>query len=62
MHTPGSLAAEFMKLINYNDALATTALKVLDIYFFLWKCYVINSQVCREDTTRGRAATASIVK
>ncbi|CAG8274742.1 unnamed protein product, partial [Penicillium olsonii] len=30
---PGSLAAEFMKLLNYNDALATPALKLLDLYF-----------------------------
>ncbi|CAG7956450.1 unnamed protein product [Penicillium olsonii] len=43
VHTPGSLAAEFMKLINYNDALATPALKLLDLYFCLWECYVVKS-------------------
>ncbi|KAJ9481253.1 hypothetical protein VN97_g12240 [Penicillium thymicola] len=43
VHTPGSLAAEFMKLINYNDALATPALKLLDLYFCLWECYVLKS-------------------
>ncbi|CAG7936644.1 unnamed protein product [Penicillium nalgiovense] len=43
VHTPGSLAAEFMKLLNYNDALATPALKLLDLYFCLWECYVLKS-------------------
>ncbi|CAG7989806.1 unnamed protein product [Penicillium salamii] len=43
VRTPGSLAAEFMKLINYNDALATPALKLLDFYFCLWECYVVKS-------------------
>ncbi|CAG8275565.1 unnamed protein product [Penicillium olsonii] len=43
VRTPGSLAAEFIKLINYNDALATPALKVLDLYFYVWKCYVVKS-------------------
>jgi len=32
-----------MKLINYNDALATLALKLLDLYFCLWECYVLRS-------------------
>ncbi|KAI3286509.1 hypothetical protein DTO002I6_8180 [Penicillium roqueforti] len=41
VHIPGSLAAEFMKLIN--DALATPALKMLDLYFCLWECYVVKS-------------------
>ncbi|KAK4867812.1 hypothetical protein LT330_007471 [Penicillium expansum] len=39
----GSLAAEFMKPLNYNDALATPALKMLDLYFCLWECYVVKS-------------------
>ncbi|CAG8103389.1 unnamed protein product [Penicillium salamii] len=41
--TPGSLTAEFMKLLHYNDALATLALKLLDLYFCLWECYVVKS-------------------
>jgi hypothetical protein len=32
-----------MKLINYNDALVTPALKLLDLYFPLWECYVVKS-------------------
>jgi hypothetical protein len=32
-----------MKLINYNDALATPALKLLNLYFCLWECYVLKS-------------------
>ena len=32
-----------MKLLNYNDALATPALKLLDLYFCLWECYVLKS-------------------
>ena len=43
MHTPGSLAAEFIKLLNYNETLATPALKLLDLYFCLWECYVVKS-------------------
>ena len=43
MRKPGSLAAEFVKLLNYNDALATPALKLLDLYFCLWECYVVKS-------------------
>ncbi|CAG8049935.1 unnamed protein product [Penicillium salamii] len=43
VYTPGSLAAEFMKFINYNDALATPAFKLLDLYFCLWKCYAVKS-------------------
>ncbi|CRL27326.1 unnamed protein product [Penicillium camemberti] len=43
VHTPGSLTAEFMKLISYNDALVTPALKLLDLYFCLWECYVLKS-------------------
>ena len=30
-----------MKLLHYNDTLATPALKLLDLYFSLWECYVI---------------------
>ena len=29
-----------MKLLHHNDALATPALKLLDLYFCLWECYV----------------------
>jgi hypothetical protein len=32
-----------MKLLHYNDALATPALKLLDLYFCLWECYVVKS-------------------
>ena len=32
-----------MKLLHYNDTLATPALKLLDLYFSLWECYVIKS-------------------
>ncbi|OQE66351.1 hypothetical protein PENNAL_c0189G10383 [Penicillium nalgiovense] len=41
--TPGSLTAEFMKLLHHNDALATPALKLLDLYFCLWECYIVKS-------------------
>ncbi|KAI3097105.1 hypothetical protein CBS147333_9379 [Penicillium roqueforti] len=43
VRTRGSLTAEFMKLINYSDALATPALKLLDLYFCLWECYIAKS-------------------
>ncbi|CAG7950267.1 unnamed protein product [Penicillium salamii] len=43
VRTRRSLAAEFMKLLHYNDALATPALKLLDLYFCLWECYVVKS-------------------
>ncbi|KAJ9481158.1 hypothetical protein VN97_g12342 [Penicillium thymicola] len=43
VHTPGSLASEFMKLLHYKDALATPSLKLLDLYFCLRKCYVVKS-------------------
>jgi hypothetical protein len=39
----GALTAEFMKLLRYNDTLATPALKWLDLYFSLWECYVVKS-------------------
>ncbi|KAL2699370.1 hypothetical protein AAEP93_009345 [Penicillium crustosum] len=39
--TPLALTVEFMKLLHYNDTLATPALKLLDLYFSLWECYVI---------------------
>ncbi len=32
-----------MKLLHYNDALATPALKLLDLYFCLWERYVVKS-------------------
>ena len=41
--TPGALTAEFMKILQYNDTLATPALKLLDLYFCLWECYVVKS-------------------
>ncbi|CAG8089022.1 unnamed protein product [Penicillium nalgiovense] len=41
--TRGSLTAEFMKLLRYNDTLATPALKLLDLYFCLWECYLLKS-------------------
>ncbi|KAJ5033230.1 hypothetical protein NUH16_003146 [Penicillium rubens] len=43
VRTRGSLAAEFVKLLHHNDALATRALKLLDLYFYLWECYVVKS-------------------
>jgi hypothetical protein len=30
-----------MKLLHYNDGLITPALKLLELYFFLWECYVV---------------------
>jgi hypothetical protein len=52
--TPGPLMAEFVKLLHYNDALATPALKLLDLYVSLWECYVIKSteKVRLEDEQR----------
>jgi hypothetical protein len=43
VRTRGTLTAEaeFIKVVNLNDSLATTALKLLDLYFFLWECYVV---------------------
>ena len=41
--TPGALTAEFMKLLHYNDTLATPVLKLLDLYFCLWECYVVKA-------------------
>ncbi|CAG8097780.1 unnamed protein product [Penicillium nalgiovense] len=43
MRTRGTLTAEFMKVVNLNDSLATPALKLLDLYFCLWECYVVKS-------------------
>jgi hypothetical protein len=43
MRTRGTLTAEFMKVVNLNDSLATPALKLLDLYFCLWECYVVQS-------------------
>ncbi|KAI3283422.1 hypothetical protein DTO002I6_9578 [Penicillium roqueforti] len=54
VRTPGSLTAEFMKLLYHNDALATLALKLLDLYFCLWECYVVKSaeEIRLEDEQR----------
>jgi hypothetical protein len=35
--------AEFTKLLHDNDARATSALQLLDLYFCLWECYVVKS-------------------
>ncbi|CAG7938567.1 unnamed protein product [Penicillium salamii] len=43
VRTRGSLTAEFMKLLYYNDALTTPALKLLNLFFCLWGCYVVKS-------------------
>ncbi|KAK9847703.1 hypothetical protein MYU51_018319 [Penicillium brevicompactum] len=43
VHKPGSLTTEFVKLLNYNDTLATPALKLLNLYFYLWEYYVVKS-------------------
>ncbi|KAK9846869.1 hypothetical protein MYU51_000101 [Penicillium brevicompactum] len=43
VRTRGSLTAEFMKLLHYNDALAILSLKLLDLYFCLWEYYIIKS-------------------
>jgi hypothetical protein len=32
-----------MKVVNLNDSLATPALRLLDLYFCLWECYVVKS-------------------
>jgi hypothetical protein len=32
-----------MKVVNLNDSLATPFLKLLDLYFCLWECYVVKS-------------------
>ena len=41
--TRGTLTAEFMKAVNLNVSLATPVLKLLDLYFCLWQCYVAKS-------------------
>lgn len=41
--TLSALTAEFMKLLHYNDILAALTLKLLDLYFSLWECYVVKS-------------------
>ncbi|CAG8016238.1 unnamed protein product [Penicillium salamii] len=43
VRTRGSLTAEFMKLLHYNDTLGAPALKLRDMYFCLWECYVVKS-------------------
>ena len=53
MRTPGSLTAEFKKLLHYNDTLGAQALKLLDMYFCLWEFYVVKSAEKRlEDEQR----------
>ncbi|CAG8882968.1 unnamed protein product [Penicillium nalgiovense] len=41
--TRGTLTAEFIKVVNLNDSLTTPVLKLLDLYFCLWDCYVVKS-------------------
>jgi hypothetical protein len=43
VRTRGTLTAEFIKVVNFNDSLATVTLKLLDLYFTLWDCYIIKS-------------------
>ncbi|CAG8179910.1 unnamed protein product [Penicillium nalgiovense] len=43
VRTRGTLMAEFIKVVNLNDSLATPALKLLELYFCLWECYVVKS-------------------
>ncbi|CAG8571124.1 unnamed protein product [Penicillium salamii] len=43
VRTRGTLTAEFMKVVHLNDSLATPVLKLLDLYFCLWQCYVVKS-------------------
>ncbi|CAP87137.1 hypothetical protein PCH_Pc24g02290 [Penicillium rubens Wisconsin 54-1255] len=43
VRTRGTLTAEFMKVVHLNDSLATSVLKLLDMYFCLWECYVVKS-------------------
>ncbi|KAI1829412.1 hypothetical protein DTO027I6_9627 [Penicillium roqueforti] len=43
VRTRGTLTAEFMKVVRLNDSLATPVLKLLDLYFCLWECYVVKS-------------------
>ena len=39
--TRGTLTTEFTKVVNLNVSLATPVLKLLDLYFCLWECYVV---------------------
>ncbi|OQE07153.1 hypothetical protein PENFLA_c177G00910 [Penicillium flavigenum] len=43
VRTRGTLTAEFMKVVHLNGSLATPVLKLLDLYFCLWECYVVKS-------------------
>ncbi|KAI1829247.1 hypothetical protein DTO027I6_9987 [Penicillium roqueforti] len=43
VRTRGTLTAEFMKVVHLNGSLATPVLKLLDLYFCLWDCYVVKS-------------------
>jgi dsDNA-binding SOS-regulon protein len=45
-----------MKVVNFNDSLATLTLKLLDLYISLWECYIIISaeKMQLEDEQRQR--------
>ncbi|CAI7661406.1 unnamed protein product [Penicillium palitans] len=43
VRTQGSLAAEFTKLLHHDHTLATPSLRLLDLYFCLWECYLVKS-------------------
>ncbi|OQE11988.1 hypothetical protein PENFLA_c066G00013 [Penicillium flavigenum] len=43
VRTRGTLTAEFMKVVNLSDSLATPVLKLLNLYLCLWEYYVIKS-------------------
>ncbi|KZN87882.1 hypothetical protein EN45_064430 [Penicillium chrysogenum] len=61
VRTRGTLTAEFMKVVNLNDSLATPALKLLDLYVLL-PIGMLRRQIGPENTTRGGAAAASSIK
>ncbi|KAI3182846.1 hypothetical protein DTO027I6_10108 [Penicillium roqueforti] len=54
VRTRGTLTAEFIKVVNLNGSLATPVLKLLDLYFCLWECYVVKSaqKICLEEEQR----------
>ncbi|CAG8219014.1 unnamed protein product, partial [Penicillium nalgiovense] len=43
VRTRGTLTSEIVKVVNLSDSLATPVLKLLDLYFCLWECYVVKS-------------------
>jgi hypothetical protein len=43
VRTRGTLTAEFTKVVDLNDSLAIPVLRLLDLYFCLWGCYVLKS-------------------